>query len=99
MKCKRDPDGRKLDHTTRQAMRMQEVKVVGPWRGREARGGCLGMNRRTTFSRLARLPRGAEGAASQTHPRAASEGRGREDNLAGCAASETRGAGLERWSE
>lgn len=83
MKCKRDSDGRKLDHTTWQATRRQEVELVA--NGVDAK-------------RLAAFAPGGKSQLSQFYSRASGEVRGRKEDVAErglyaapCAASETWG--------
>jgi len=62
MKCKRDSDGRKLDHATLQAMRMQAVKAVKNGEDAKSVAAAYGMNVRTIFRWVALFAEGGQKA-------------------------------------
>lgn len=62
MKCNRESDGRKLDHITLQAMRMQAVKAVGDGMSVKEVAKAYGLNQRTVFKWLADFASGGQNA-------------------------------------
>lgn len=62
MKCKRESDGRKLDHMALQAMRQQAVKASRNGMGVKEIAAVLGMNERTIFKWLAQFATGGQNA-------------------------------------
>jgi len=62
MKCKRDRDGRRLDHTTLQAMRVQAVEPVAWGADAKSVAAAYGMNVRTIFRSLAAFADGGQKA-------------------------------------
>jgi len=62
MKCKRDSDGRKLDHVSLQAMRNQAVKAVRNGRTVQSVADAYGLNIRTVFRWLAAYASGGQKA-------------------------------------
>lgn len=62
MKCKRDSDGRKLDHVSLQTMRNQAVKAVGNGQTVQSVADAYGLNIRTVFRWLAAYANGGQKA-------------------------------------
>jgi len=62
MKCKRDSDGRKLDHHTLQVMRQQAVKAVRDGQPVAQVASAFGLNIRTVFSWIAKFADGGQTA-------------------------------------
>ena len=62
MKCKRDSDGRKLDHHTLQVMRQQAVKAVGAGRAVSSVAAAFGLHPRSVFRWLAAYADGGQNA-------------------------------------
>lgn len=62
MKCKRETDGRKLDHQSLQAMRMQAIKAVQGGQTVTNVAAVMGMNIRTVFNWLSAYANGGQKA-------------------------------------
>lgn len=62
MKCKRDSDGRKLDHVSLQTMRNQAVKAVRNGQTAQSVADAYGLNIRTVFRWLAAYASGGQKA-------------------------------------
>ena len=62
MKCKRDSDGRKLDHVSLQTMRNQAVRAVGNGQRVESVAAAYGVNIRTVFRWLCAYASGGQKA-------------------------------------
>lgn len=62
MKCKRESDGRKLDHHSLETMRMQAVKAVQSGQKVTSVAAAFGLNIRTVFSWLAAYSSGGQKA-------------------------------------
>lgn len=62
MKCKRDSDGRALDHTTLQAMRLQAIKAIGNGEAPASVAAAFGVNVRSVFRWLAAFAGGGQKA-------------------------------------
>jgi transposase len=62
MKCKRDSDGRKLDHQSLQTMRMQAVAAVRRGQPVAEVAAAFGMNERTVYRWLAAFAEGGQKA-------------------------------------
>ena len=62
MKCKRDNDGRKYDHQTLQAMRMQAVKAIRGGQSATEVAKAFGINRRTVYGWMAKYISGGQNA-------------------------------------
>ncbi|WP_066459948.1 IS630 family transposase, partial [Castellaniella caeni] len=62
MKCKRDSDGRALDHHTLQVMRQQAVKAVRDGQSVRSVAAAYGLNERSVFRWLARFADGGQNA-------------------------------------
>ena len=62
MKCKRDNDGRKYDHQTLQAMRMQAIKAVQGGQSATDVAKALGINRQTIYRWMANYLSGGQKA-------------------------------------
>jgi len=62
MKCKRESDGRKLDHLSLQTMRMQAIKAVKGGQTVASVASAMGMNIRTVFNWLSAYADGGQKA-------------------------------------
>ncbi|MBK1629487.1 IS630 family transposase, partial [Thiohalocapsa halophila] len=62
MKCKRDSDGRKLDHQSLQTMRMQAVAAVKRGQPVAEVAAAFGVNERTLYRWLAAFAEGGQNA-------------------------------------
>lgn len=62
MKCKRNSDGRKLDHVSLQTMRIQAVKAVGDGQPVQQVAAAYGLNARTIYKWLAAYCSGGQHA-------------------------------------
>jgi len=62
MKCKRESDGRKLDHHTLQVMRQQAVKAVGSGQDVASVAAAFGVSVRTIFAWLSKYASGGQNA-------------------------------------
>lgn len=62
MKCKRESDGRKLDHLSLQTMRMQAIKAVKEGQTVASVAAVMGMNIRTVFNWLSAYADGGQKA-------------------------------------
>lgn len=62
MKCKRESDGRKLDHQSLQTMRMQAIKAVKGGQTVASVASVMGMNIRTVFNWLSTYADGGQKA-------------------------------------
>ena len=62
MKCKRESDGRKLDHLSLQTMRMQAIKAVKGGQTVASVAAAMGMNIRTVFTWLSAYADGGQKA-------------------------------------
>jgi transposase len=62
MKCKRETDGRKLDHVSLQTMRMQAIKAVKGGQTVASVAAVMGMNIRTVFNWLSAYADGGQKA-------------------------------------
>jgi len=62
MRCKRDTDGRSLDHNSLQVMRQQAVKAVRGGQTVASVAAAYGLNVRTVFRRLAAFSGGGQKA-------------------------------------
>jgi transposase-like protein len=60
MKCKRDSDGRRLDHVSLQTMRNQAVKAVRSGQTVQSVADAYGVNIRTVFRWLAAYADGGQ---------------------------------------
>ncbi len=62
MKCKRDSDGREIDHHTLQVMRQQAVKAVKNGQTAASVAAAMGVNIRTVFRWLSDFATGGQNA-------------------------------------
>ncbi|MCF7996034.1 MAG: helix-turn-helix domain-containing protein, partial [Chromatiaceae bacterium] len=62
MKCKRDSDGRSLDHVSLQTMRIQAVKAIENGQTPEAVAAAYGVNVRSVFRWMASYANGGQKA-------------------------------------
>lgn len=62
MKCKRDSDGRELDHVALQALRMQAIKAVKNGQTVQSVANAYGLNIRTVFRWLSHFASGGQRA-------------------------------------
>ncbi len=69
MKCKRDSDGRKLDHQSLQTMRMQAVAAVRRGQPVADVAAAFGMNERTVYRWLAAFAEGGHNGLPAFPPR------------------------------
>ncbi|MGB0713497.1 MAG: helix-turn-helix domain-containing protein, partial [Gammaproteobacteria bacterium] len=62
MKCKRDNDGRKYDHQTLEAMRLQAIKAIRNGQSATEVAKAFGINRRTVYGWMAKYLSGGQKA-------------------------------------
>lgn len=62
MKCKRDNDGRKYDHQTLEAMRLQAIKAIRGGQSATEVAKAFGVNRRTVYGWMAKYLAGGQQA-------------------------------------
>lgn len=62
MKCKRESDGRKIDHQSLQVMRQQAVKAVKSGQAVESVADAFGVSKRAVFGWLAKFAEGGQNA-------------------------------------